>query len=226
MLRHSYTSAVLLIATFCLTSDTLAQTVTFDTNFGDIVIELFAEEAPISVENFLGYVTRGDYDDTIFHRSVTDFVVQGGGFQSDTSPIAVQPAIENEFGRSNLQGTIAFARVGGQVDSATSQFFFNLSDDNSFLDTVDEGFTVFGEVVQGLDVVDAINDLQIVNASLAINGAFGELPVRDTFSDNILDAEDFVILNTATVTTTAVPEPSTLALLSGCSIIALTRRRR
>ena len=226
MLRHSYTSAVLLIATFCLTSDTLAQTVTFDTNFGDIVIELFAEEAPISVENFLGYVTRGDYDDTVFHRSVTDFVVQGGGFQADTSPITVQPAIENEFGRSNLRGTIAFARVGGQVDSATSQFFFNLSDDNSFLDTVDEGFTVFGEVVQGLDVVDAINDLQIVNASLAINGAFGELPVRDTFSDNILDAEDFVILNTATVTTTAVPEPSTLALLSGCSIIALTRRRR
>lgn len=225
MLRHSYTSAVLLIATLCLTSDTLAQTVTFDTNFGDIVIELFAEEAPISVENFLGYVTRGDYDDTIFHRSVTDSVVQGGGFQSDTSPIAVQPTIENEFGRSNLRGTIAFARVGGQVDSATSQFFFNLSD-NSGLDAVDEGFTVFGEVVQGLDVVDAINDLQIVNASLAINGAFGELPVRDTFSDNILDAEDFVILNTATVTTTAVPEPSTLALLSGCSIIALTRRRR
>ena len=225
MLRHSYTSAVLLIATLCLTSDTLAQTVTFDTNFGDIVIELFAEEAPISVENFLGYVTRGDYDDTIFHRSVTDSVVQGGGFQSDTSPIAVQPTIENEFGRSNLRGTIAFARVGGQVDSATSQFFFNLSD-NSGLDAVDEGFTVFSEVVQGLDVVDAINDLQIVNASLAINGAFGELPVRDTFSDNILDAEDFVILNTATVTTTAVPEPSTLALLSGCSIIALTRRRR
>ena len=226
MLRHSYTSAVLLIATSCLTSDTLAQTVTFDTNFGDIVIELFAEEAPISVENFLGYVTRGDYDDTIFHRSVTDFVVQGGGFQSDTSPLTVQPPIENEFGRSNLRGTIAFARVGGQVDSATSQFFFNLSDDNSFLDTVDEGFTVFGEVVQGLDVADAINDLQIVNASLAINGAFGELPVRDTFSDNILDAEDFVILNTATVTTTAVPEPSTLTLLSGCSIIVLTRRRR
>ena len=85
---------------------------------------------------------------------------------------------------------------------------------------------MFGEVVQGLDVVDAINDLQIVDASLAINGAFGELPVRDTFSDNILEAEDFVILNTATVTTTAVPEPSTLALLSCCSIIALTRRRR
>ena len=224
MLRHLYTSAVLLIATFCLTSDTLSQTVTFDTNFGDIVIDLFAEEAPISVENFLGYVTRGDYDDTIFHRSVTDFVVQGGGFQANTSPLTVQPPIENEFGRSNLRGTIAFARVGGQVDSATSQFFFNLSD-NSDLDAVDEGFTVFGEVVQGLDVVDAINDLQIVNASLAINGAFGELPVRDTFSDNILDAEDFVILNTATVTTTAVPEPSTLALLSGCSIIALTRRR-
>lgn len=226
MLRHLYTSAVLLIATFCLTSDTLAQTVTFDTNFGDIVIELFAEEAPISVENFLGYVTRGDYDDTIFHRSVTDFVVQGGGFQANTSPLTVQPPIENEFGRSNLRGTIAFARVGGQVDSATSQFFFNLSDDNSFLDTVDEGFTVFGEVIQGLDVVDTINDLQIVNASVAIDSAFGELPVRDTFSDNILEAEDFVILNTATVTTTAVPEPSTLALLSGCSIIALTRRRR
>lgn len=210
MLRTLYASAVLLLSVACFTSPVNAQTVTFNTNVGDIVVELFPEDAPISVANFLGYVNRGDYDGTIIHRSVVNFVVQGGSFQSNGVPIPTEPPIQNEFGRSNLRGTIAFARQGGVVNSATSSFFFNLQDSNSFLDGVDEGFTVFGEVVSGLGVADAINDLQIVNAG----GALSELPVRDSFSDAVVDLEDLVVVNSVTVSS-----PFTLGDVSGDGVV-------
>lgn len=220
-LRKLFTAFVILLAIAFMNSSAKAQLVTFETNVGDIVVELFADDAPISVANFLGYVNRGDYDGTFFHRSVTDFVVQGGGFLTNTAPIPVQPPITNEFGRSNLRGTLAFARVGGIVDSATSQFFFNVQD-NPGLDTVDEGFTVFGEVVEGLDIVDAINALQIVDANGGTPGPFGEIPLQDSFVAPDILTEDLVILNTVTIT---VPEPSSMILISGCSMMLLRRRR-
>lgn len=195
MLRNLFASAVLLISIACVPSSLSAQTVTFSTNVGDVVINLFPQEAPISVNNFLGYVNRGDYDGTIIHRSVRDFVVQGGSFLTDGSSITTQPAIQNEFGRSNRRRTVAFARQGGVVNSATSSFFVNLENSNNFLDEVDEGFSVFGEVISGMEVVDAINDLEIVNAG----GAFSELPVLPTFSDNFIDLEDLVIITSSTV---------------------------
>ncbi len=130
---------------------------------GVIQIELLDELAPLTVQNFLSYVNnrsaRGDYDDTFFHRAERGFVFQGGGYESaGTHPhIPVGPVVHNEFDsmRSNLRGTIAMARIGGEANSATSEFFFNLAD-NSGLDGVDGGFTVFGDVIQGLDVIDRI----------------------------------------------------------------------
>ena len=178
MLRNFYASAVLLLSIAGFISPVNAQTVTLslnvETNSGvsDIVIELFPDDAPISVENFLGYVTRGDYIGSFIHRSVPGFVVQGGGYlASPSGPVPVQAPIQNEFGRSNLRGTVAYARQGGVVNSATSQFFFNIQD-NIALDTADEGFTVFGEVVSGMVLVDAINNAPIEN----FGGAFGDVP--------------------------------------------------
>ena len=177
MLRNFYASAVLLLLFVGFISPVNAQTVTLSLNVSsngvsDIVIDLFPDDAPISVENFLGYVTRGDYIGSFIHRSVPGFVVQGGGFLANPiSPVPVQAPILNEFGRSNLRGTVAYARQGGVVNSATSQFFFNIQD-NVGLDTVDEGFTVFGEVVSGMVLVDAINNAPIEN----FGGAFGEVP--------------------------------------------------
>ena len=168
MLRNFYASAVLLFSIVCFTSPVNAQTVTLNmtinnVDVGDIVISLFPDDAPISVANFLGYVNRGDYDQTFIHRSIPGFVVQGGSFALNATPVPAQPPILNEFGRSNLRGTVAFARVAGSVNSATSSFFFNIQDSNDALDTVDGGFTVFGEVVSGMDVVDAINNSQTEN---------------------------------------------------------------
>lgn len=210
MLRNFYASAVLLLSIACSGAILNAQTVTMSTNVGDVVINLFPDDAPISVDNFLGYVNRGDYTGTIMHRSDPGFVVQGGGFMTDGAGISLQPAIQNEFGRSNLRGTVAYARVGGNVNSATSQFFFNLSDSNNFLDGVDEGFTVFGEVVSGMDVVDSITGLQIVNAG----GPFGELPVLESFDGVTIFASDLVVINS-----TAVGPPFVLGDVSGDGMV-------
>ncbi|MDA0706053.1 MAG: peptidylprolyl isomerase [Proteobacteria bacterium] len=132
--------------------------ITIKTNHGDIAVELFDEAAPISTENFRQYVRDGHFDDTIFHRVIPNFMVQGGGMDASMNSKATRAPIKNEAanGEKNLRGTLAMARTG-VVDSATSQFFINLRD-NSFLDHGDRdfGYAVFGRVTDGMDVVDAI----------------------------------------------------------------------
>jgi len=133
------------------------------TSKGDIVIELFADKAPITVNNFLSYVDEKFYDGTIFHRVVKGFVIQGGGLTADFVTKKTKPPIKNEAnnGLKNLRGTIAMARTS-DINSATCQFFINLVD-NPFLDHRDDtpegfGYAVFGRVVSGLEVVDAIGN--------------------------------------------------------------------
>jgi len=131
------------------------------TNQGSIVLELYPDKAPKTVANFLAYVKAGFYDGTIFHRVVPSFVIQGGGYDANFVPRKTREPIENEAanGLSNQRGTVAMARTA-QVHSATSQFFINLAD-NGFLDHRDAtpqgfGYCVFGRVVEGMEVVDAI----------------------------------------------------------------------
>ena len=131
---------------------------TIVTNMGDIVIELFEETAPISCENFRQYAQDGFFNDTVFHRVIPNFMIQGGGMPADLSRKETRAPIKNEAnnGEKNLRGTLAMARTG-EVDSATSQFFINLSD-NDFLNHGgrDFGYAVFGKVTGGMDVVDDI----------------------------------------------------------------------
>jgi peptidyl-prolyl cis-trans isomerase A (cyclophilin A) len=132
--------------------------ITIVTNHGDIVIELFDEAAPISSENFTQYVADGFFAETVFHRAIPNFMIQGGGMTADMNKKETRAPIKNEAanGEKNLRGTLAMARTG-EVDSATSQFFINLRD-NAFLDHGDRdfGYAVFGRVTDGMDVVDAI----------------------------------------------------------------------
>jgi cyclophilin family peptidyl-prolyl cis-trans isomerase len=129
------------------------------TSKGEIILALNQDKAPISVENFLAYAENDFYDGTIFHRVIEDFMIQGGGFDSDMNRKQTRDPIENEWrnGLSNERGTIAMARLGNQPDSATSQFFINLKD-NPFLDQPRDGagYAVFGEVVEGMETVDQI----------------------------------------------------------------------
>ncbi len=135
--------------------------VALHTRMGSIVIELFPDKAPRTVENFLRYAREGFYDGTIFHRVIPGFVIQGGGLTRELRPKPTRPPVPNEAanGLSNRRGTVAMARARA-VDSATSQFFINLAD-NTFLDHRDNtprgfGYAVFGRVVSGMAVVDAI----------------------------------------------------------------------
>jgi len=132
--------------------------ITIKTNHGDISVQLFDEKAPISCENFRQYVADGHFTDTIFHRVIPNFMIQGGGMDDNMASKPTRDPIKNEAdnGESNVRGTLAMARTG-VVDSATSQFFINLRD-NDFLNhgTRDFGYAVFGKVSEGLDVVDAI----------------------------------------------------------------------
>ncbi len=138
----------------------MSNVVLMKTNKGDITIELDLENAPITANNFLEYVKDGFFDQTIFHRVIADFMIQGGGFTVDMEQKQTREPIKNEAnnGLKNLRGTIAMARTN-DPDSATAQFFINLKD-NNFLDYASKanpGYAVFGKVTDGLDVVDAIS---------------------------------------------------------------------
>ncbi len=148
------------------------------TDRGDIVVELDPVKAPVSTANFLKYVAAGHYDGTIFHRVIADFVIQGGGFTADMKQKPTAPPIVNEAdnGLSNKRGTIAMARTP-DPHSASSQFFINLAD-NDFLDHTAKtprgwGYAVFGRVVEGMDVVDAI--AQVETGS---HGPHRDVPVK------------------------------------------------
>ena len=135
--------------------------VLMETSMGTITLELDEEKAPVTVDNFVAYSQAGHYDGTIFHRVIDDFMIQGGGFTRDMNQKPTKEPIKNEAqnGLSNKRGTIAMARTQ-VIDSATSQFFINLVD-NDFLDFSSPeprsfGYAVFGKVVDGMSVVDSI----------------------------------------------------------------------
>jgi peptidyl-prolyl cis-trans isomerase A (cyclophilin A) len=143
----------------CLrTNDSEDHMIRVETSLGEITIELFEKEAPVSSENFLRYVDDGFFDGTIFHRVIAGFMIQGGGFTDDMQQKKTLAPIKNEAanGRKNERGTLAMARTN-DINSATSQFFINLVD-NDFLNHApgNYGYAVFGRVTQGMDVVDKI----------------------------------------------------------------------
>jgi len=155
--------------------------VMLETSMGNITIELFKEKAPITVRNFLGYVKDGFYDGLIFHRVIKDFMVQGGGMSEALEQKKPKFAIKNEAtnGLSNTRGTLAMARTS-VVDSATSQFFINTVD-NLFLNHKGKqpdsfGYCVFGQVTEGMDVVDKIREVKTGNKS-----GHSDVPVEPVF---------------------------------------------
>ena len=153
--------------------------VKFTTNLGAFTLKLDAEKAPKTVENFLAYVADGHYDNTVFHRVIKGFMIQGGGFEPGMKQKECRAPIDNEAanGLKNKRGTVAMARTG-DPHSATAQFFINVVD-NDFLDFKSPsgngwGYCVFGEISEGLDVVDAIRAVKTGNS-----GFHQDVPVED-----------------------------------------------
>ncbi len=154
------------------------------TSKGDIHLELDEQAAPVSVANFCTYAAEGHYDGTIFHRVIPGFMIQGGGFTPDMRQKSVKQPIRNEWrnGLKNKRGTIAMARLGGNPDSATSQFFINVKD-NAFLDQPQPdgaAYAVFGQVTSGMEVVDAI-----VAVKTKSHGPHGDVPVEAILIEKI-----------------------------------------
>lgn len=153
---------ILLVFTACEKGENMNKIVVFETNKGNIEIQLDHNNAPITVENFLNYVEKGHYNGLVFHRVIKGFMIQGGGFTPDGKQRQTNPPIELESdnGLKNEIGTIAMARTS-VPDSATSQFFIN-TNKNDFLDkgARDEGYAVFGKVVSGMNIVSTIENSQ------------------------------------------------------------------
>ena len=182
--------ATTLVAAFGVApAQSLATVVQFETVLGNFRVNLFDNVTPVTVANFLDYVNNGAYTNSFFHRSEPGFVIQGGGFTYDGSlqfsavatngAIPANPPIVNEPELTNARGTIAMAKLGGDPDSATSQWFINLDDNSANLDGQNGGFSVFGVVIEdgqdgGMDVVDAIAALDRIGSF----GPFASLPVR------------------------------------------------
>lgn len=189
---------------FDLVRQTIAR---FVTKAGNIDVRLFGDRTPITVNNFIQYAngTGGStYDNSFFHRSVPGFVVQGGGFRANATfdSIPTLGMIQNEPGISNTRGTIAMAKLGGNPNSATSQFFFNLGNNASNLDNQNGGFTVFGEIVDsaGLAVMDRLAQYERVNAG----SPFEDLPVEDlqtVIDRGSLDPSDLITVTTVDILT-------------------------
>jgi len=169
--------------------------VDFEMEKGSVVVQLFKRQTPLTVNNFLNYVTDGDYTNSLIHRSVPGFVIQGGGFWNDGEEVSLRnipedDPVKNEPGISNVRGTIAMAKLGGNADSATSEWFFNLADNSANLDTQNGGFSVFGHVVgQGMDVID-----QIAAIPRYQGGApFNEIPLEN-YTGGDVTVENLVLV--------------------------------
>jgi cyclophilin family peptidyl-prolyl cis-trans isomerase len=233
--------------------------VQFNTSLGlSFQVELFDSAAPLTVANFLNYVNDGDFANSIIHRRAANFVLQGGGFTLNNNDEVVQiptnAPVVNEFNQSNRSGTIAMAKLGGDPDSATNQWFFNLADNGANLDNQNGGFTVFGQVLgNGMDIVDAIAALPSANISSTplrrnppladippfpsqlidvvfnpanIEGAFQSTPLFNYDQTNADNGDHITNENLVFITEiTHMPEPGTLGLLA-IGWLGVARRRR
>ncbi|WP_196138044.1 peptidylprolyl isomerase [Aliikangiella sp. G2MR2-5] len=188
-----------------------ATIVQFETSLGNFEVNLYDEETPQTVANFLDYVNSGAYENVIIHRSVPGFVIQGGGFKYNSEwPVTAVPAdspVNNEPVYSNVKGSIAMAKVAGQADSATNQWFFNLIDNSTTgaaLDIQNSGFTVFGETTNdGIAILEQIAALPRYDFSGTIS-ALGELPLQNFDEGQTPDDTQLIIIQRISIIDAAI----------------------
>lgn len=224
MLKKSIFAATF-TAALAFSHPAVATIVLVETNMGDFEINLFDQTTPKTVANFLTYVRDGSYNNVLLHRSVKDFVIQGGGFRysgNNTNPFtAVTPRgpVDNESKLSNVRGTVAMAKVANGPNSATIQWFVNLENNASNLDKQNSGFTVFGTVQgTGMSILDSIEDLYV-----PATGKFAGVPLRSysatdlannvaVTASNLVTIERISIINDSPTTAANLnPVPNTLA---------------
>lgn len=208
LIQTSYKTA-LFACLFFLANNTQANSIAcFNTNMGQFCIELFETQTPLTTANFLNYINSDAYTNGIFHRSVPGFVIQGGGFkivdgadEKTLAPVNTFAPVTNEFKISNTRGTVAMAKLSGNPNSATSQWFVNLADNSPNLDNQNGGFTVFGRVIfDGMSVIDAIEKLPIANLGGNLTATPTVGSISSTVStDNFVQTHHVAVTNTTGV---------------------------
>ncbi len=178
-----FIAVVLIVGVINMTRTNATKIAIINTNMGAITIELYQTQAPITVANFIKYANSGFYNGTVFHRIIPGFMIQGGGFTANGTQKSTDAPIKNEAnnGLLNARGTIAMARTS-DVNSATSQFFINVADNNflNYQNVANYGYAVFGKVISGMDVVDTI-----INVSTETKGIYDNWPVNDVVINSI-----------------------------------------
>ena len=224
MLKKSVLAATF-TAALALSNNAAATIVLVETNMGDFEINLFDQTTPKTVTNFLTYVKDGAYTNSVFHRSLKDFVIQGGGKRytgNNAAPfIDVPPRspVDNEPKLSNVRGTVAMAKIGNSPNSATTHWYVNVKDNSPNLDRDNGGYTVFGVVTgTGMSIVDSINTLYVPGGA----GLFRETPLRNysatdlannvpVTAANIVTIERITVINDSPTTAANLnPTPNTL----------------
>lgn len=254
MLKKSVLAATF-TAVLAISHNAAATIVLVETNMGDFEINLFDQTTPETVANFLTYVRDGSYNNSIFHRSLKNFVIQGGGVRysgNNAAPFTDVPArspVDNEPKLSNVRGTVAMAKKPNNPNSATTHWYVNIRDNSANLDRHDSGYTVFGVVTgTGMSIVDSINNLYVPG------GAFKEAPLRNysatdwannvpVTAANLVTIERITVINDSPTTAANLnPKPNTLvgqggtegsssgstgtALLMALAGLAFWRRRK
>jgi uncharacterized protein (TIGR03437 family) len=204
-----------------LWSQTTPTTVRFKTTLGDIDVNLLPGSAPRTVANFLNYVRRGDYNNSFFHRSVANFIIQGGGYRwanNDAQEIPQDPPVINEYRESNLRGTLAMAKLGDDPNSATNQWFFNTNNNAANLNNQNGGFTVFGRVANSasLAVMDRIAAVTVPNPPV-LDSPFDQIPLINYSGGQITQAN---LVMVESITEVEAPVGSTPTIAEGGIITA------
>lgn len=208
MLKTKIKSLVATTTLLLMTAPSLATVVVFETSQGEIEVNLFDNATPATVANFLTYVNAGSYNTTVIHRSIPGFIIQGGGFTfngNSLDEIDNNGTVINEPVYSNVAGTIAMAKVAGNPDSATNQWFFNVADNSDNLDFQNSGFTVFGQVTSGMENLEAIQNLTHC----------GELPLDDFTAaqctdDSVAGFENYVSITNIDIADATIDTASAL----------------
>jgi peptidyl-prolyl cis-trans isomerase A (cyclophilin A) len=209
--RSKKSLAITAITIASFTSLANATIVQIQTSYGNIEVNLFDKNTPKTVANFLSYIEDNAYDNSIIHRSISGFISQGGGFYFDSEnnliEVTDKGSITNEPVYSNVRGTIAMAKLGGQPNSATSQWFINLADNSTNLNSQNKGFTAFGQVTAaGMVIMDSIAAVATANKG----GAYTSIPLENTTGQITQDNAvviDAIIVTDATVESAADLEP-------------------
>jgi peptidyl-prolyl cis-trans isomerase A (cyclophilin A) len=210
--------ASLITASVGLTNQAQATIVEFQTSQGSFQVNLFDQSTPQTVSNFLTYVDTAHYTDSVVHRAVSDFIVQGGGYAFEgawpLTALTPNDAVANEAVYSNVRGTIAMAKKGGDINSATNQWFFNLNDNSDNLDRQNGGFTVFGQVIgDGMQIIDKIAELELCNFN-QLEGIPMVINDDQTCADmNAPGLNNFVVVENITIIDSSEVTDSTLTPL-------------